>query len=90
MYGTVNWNQGEEKHNHNFRKLIISENPELIILPGKNEKYSELLKSRSGWSYINAVKENNIILLQKDIASRWGPRILDFVNILAEYSNNWL
>ena len=49
---------------------------------------SELLKSRSGWSYINAVKENNIILLQKDIASRWGPRILDFVNILAEYSNN--
>ena len=69
-------------------ELIISENPELIILPGKNEKYSKLLKSRSGWSYINAVKENNIILLQKDIASRWGPRILDFVNILAEYSNN--
>ena len=69
-------------------ELIISENPELIILPGKNEKYSELLKSRSGWNYINAVKENNIILLQKDIASRWGPRILDFVNILAEYSNN--
>ena len=62
-------------------ELIISENPELIILPGKNEKYSELLKSRSGWSYINAVKENNIILLQKDIASRWGPRILDFINI---------
>ena len=68
--------------------LKYLQNPELIILPGKNEKYSELLKSRSGWSYINAVKENNIILLQKDIASRWGPRILDFVNILAEYSNN--
>ena len=69
-------------------ELIISKNPELIILPGKNEKYSELVKSRPGWNYISAVKENNILLIQKDIASRWGPRILDFVNILVKYSNN--
>ena len=67
-------------------ELIISENPDLIILPGKDNKYVEKVKSRPGWNYIKAVKKNNFLLTNNDIASRWGPRILNFASILVEYS----
>lgn len=67
-------------------ELIISENPDLIILPGKDNKYVEKVKLRPGWSYIEAVKKNNFLLTNNDIASRWGPRILNFASILVEYS----
>ena len=67
-------------------ELIISENPDLIVLPGKNNKYVEKVKLRPGWSYIEAVKKNNFLLTNNDIASRWGPRILNFASILVEYS----
>ena len=67
-------------------ELIISENPDLIILPGKDNKYVEKIKLRAGWSYIEAVKKNNFLLTNNDIASRWGPRILNFASILVEYS----
>ena len=67
-------------------ELIISENPDLIILPGKDNKYVEKVKLRPGWGYIEAVKKNNFLLTNNDIASRWGPRILNFASILVEYS----
>ena len=67
-------------------ELIISENPDLIVLPGKDNKYVEKVKLRPGWGYIEAVKKNNFLLTNNDIASRWGPRILNFASILVEYS----
>ena len=67
-------------------ELIISENPDLIVLPGKDNKYVEKIKLRPGWGYIEAVKKNNFLLTNNDIASRWGPRILNFASILVEYS----
>ena len=67
-------------------ELIISENPGLIVLPGKDNKYVEKVKLRPGWGYIEAVKKNNFLLTNNDIASRWGPRILNFASILVEYS----
>lgn len=67
-------------------ELIISENPDLIVLPGKDNKYVEKVKLRPGWSFIEAVKKNNFLLTNNDIASRWGPRILNFASILVEYS----
>lgn len=67
-------------------ELIISENPDLIVLPGKDNKYVEKVKLRPGWGYIEAVKKNNFLLTNNDIASRWGPRIINFASILVEYS----
>ena len=67
-------------------ELIISENPDLIVLPGKDNKYVEKVKLRPGWGYIEAVKKNNFLLTNNDIASRLGPRILNFASILVEYS----
>ena len=55
-------------------------------MPGKDKKYVEKVKSRPGWNYIKAVKNDDFLLTNSDIASRWGPRILNFASILIEYS----
>jgi len=39
--------------------------------------------ARPGWSSLAAVQEGHIIPLNDDIASRWGPRIVDLLRTVA-------
>jgi len=41
------------------------------------------VSARPGWSVLTAVKDKHIILLNTDIASRWGPRITDLLREVA-------
>ena len=66
-------------------EFIVSSNPELIILPGKDWKSAEKLKSRPGWEEMTAIKKNMIFIVNPDIASRWGPRILSFAEKLVTF-----
>lgn len=59
-------------------EYIVSANPNLIFLAdticcGQTPKS---VKARAGWSAMSAVKRGNIVALNDDIASRWGPRIV--------------
>ena len=38
---------------------------------------------RPGWSVLTAVKEGHVVGLNDDIASRWGPRIVDLLATVA-------
>ena len=42
------------------------------------------VKARKGWSDITAVKSGQIVALDDDIASRWGPRVVDLVQSVAD------
>ena len=35
---------------------------------------------RPGWDTMTAVRDGNVVELDDDIASRWGPRIADLVD----------
>jgi len=66
---------------------VIKLNPDIIIVPAHHGKlrYSiEEIKSRPGWDQINAVKNNRIYIVDSDIFSRPGPRIVDALEILAK------
>jgi iron complex transport system substrate-binding protein len=39
--------------------------------------------SRPGWASIAAVRSGTILRVDDSIASRWGPRIVDFVRAVA-------
>jgi iron complex transport system substrate-binding protein len=39
---------------------------------------------RPGWSVLTAVKEDHVVGLDDDIASRWGPRIVDLLRTVAD------
>jgi len=60
-------------------EYIVKSNPDLIFLADTKccSVTNENLKARPGFSAINAVKNGKVIVLDDDIASRWGPRTVD-------------
>lgn len=56
-------------------EYVIDADPDLIFLPGGDPAK---VKKRAGWDVIRAVKDTDgIVVIDTDIASRWGPRIGD-------------
>ena len=42
------------------------------------------MAKRPGWDQIDAVANGDIVEADDDVASRWGPRTVDFVALIAE------
>ncbi|MGA2968368.1 MAG: helical backbone metal receptor [Acidimicrobiales bacterium] len=61
-------------------EYIISANPKLIFLDDSQTPAS--IAKRTGFSKVSAVENNNVIALNEDIASRWGPRLGILMNQL--------
>ncbi|MBI9097205.1 MAG: cobalamin-binding protein [Spirochaetaceae bacterium] len=64
---------------------LISRNPQAIISSDTHgEKLSlEAMRSREGWTEIDAFKKKNVILLDGNIVSRPGPRMIDAIEMIA-------
>ena len=67
-------------------EFLIDANPDLVFLAdticcGQN---AETVASRPGWDQMTAVLSGNVIELDDDIASRWGPRIIEFAGAIAD------
>jgi iron complex transport system substrate-binding protein len=60
---------------------IIKANPDFIILADTVccHQTAATVARRPGWAGLTAVKAGHVILLNDDIASRWGPRIADLM-----------
>ena len=65
-------------------EYILTANPDFVILADTIccHQNSATLRSRPGWARLSAVKSGHVILLNDDIASRWGPRIVDLLRIV--------
>jgi iron complex transport system substrate-binding protein len=64
-------------------EYLIKSNPDLIFLAdAQYGESTDSLKARPGWSAISAVKNNRVIALPADIPSRWGPRIVEFYELV--------
>ena len=66
------------------QEYLVTANPQIIFL--SDAQYGEsttTVAARAGWSEISAVKNNHVIALPADIPSRWGPRLVDFYQIIA-------
>jgi len=65
-------------------EYILRANPDYIILADTICCHQSLatLRSRPGWTGLTAIKSGHVILLNDDIASRWGPRIVDLLRIV--------
>ena len=61
-------------------EFIVDTDPDLIFLADADLGESpQTVSSRPGWSSMQAVTDGRIIVLDTDIASRWGPRVVDFL-----------
>jgi iron complex transport system substrate-binding protein len=66
-------------------EFVIKSNPKIVFLA--DAQYGEslvTLTKRPGWSGIAAVKNQNVVSLPDDIPSRWGPRLVDFYQFIAD------
>jgi iron complex transport system substrate-binding protein len=66
-------------------EYIVASNPDLIVLADTKCCHQDLqtVAARAGWGAIAAVKNGEVIGVDDDVSSRWGPRIVEFLQLLA-------
>ncbi len=62
---------------------IIAADPSLIVFTSFAPYTAEDIAARPGWDTTSAVTSGNIVQVDADIASRWGPRIVEFMQAIA-------
>ena len=69
-------------------EFVISQNPDIIFLADADYGESpETVAARPGWAEITAVETDRVVPVSADVASRWGPRIVEYVEVVAETVN---
>jgi iron complex transport system substrate-binding protein len=68
------------------QEVLLKANPDMIFLADSKccQQSAKTVTARKGWADITAVKSGQIVALDDDIASRWGPRIVDLVQAVAD------
>jgi iron complex transport system substrate-binding protein len=68
-------------------EYVLKANPDYVILADTGStgggQDAATVSKRPGWSVLTAVKDKHIVLLNPDIASRWGPRVIDLLRDVA-------
>lgn len=63
---------------------IITADPDFIFLAdGGFGESPATIAARPGWSNLKAVTAGNVVVVDADISSRWGPRIVDYIKSIA-------
>jgi iron complex transport system substrate-binding protein len=65
---------------------IVKANPDLIFLADTKccQQSADSVKARAGWAGMAAVQKGQVVALDDDIASRWGPRVVDLVKAITD------
>jgi cobalamin transport system substrate-binding protein len=66
-------------------EYVVSSSPDLIVLADTvccGEKPASV-GARPGWDRINAVRTGSIVRVDDSIASRWGPRLVNFFRAMS-------
>jgi iron complex transport system substrate-binding protein len=66
-------------------EYVIQQNPQIIVLADTKccQQTEATVAARPGWSTIAAVRHGRVVGVDDDVASRWGPRIVQFARAVA-------
>jgi iron complex transport system substrate-binding protein len=67
-------------------EVIVSSDPDFIFLADTKccAQDATTVAARDGWGGLKAVTANQIVELDDDVASRWGPRVLDLITAIRD------
>jgi cobalamin transport system substrate-binding protein len=67
-------------------EAIVKADPDTIFLADTKccKQSANTVKKRAGWANITAVRQGQVYGLDDDIASRWGPRVVDLIRAIAD------
>jgi iron complex transport system substrate-binding protein len=66
-------------------EYVVKADPDMIFLADTKccGQSARTVAARDGWEQLTAVRSGGVVELDDDIASRWGPRVVDFLKLVA-------
>jgi iron complex transport system substrate-binding protein len=66
-------------------EYVIGADPDLIFLADTRccGQSAGTVAARDGWGQLTAVRSGGVVELDDDVASRWGPRVVEFLKTIA-------
>ena len=66
-------------------EYLVSQSPDIVVLADIRccAQTPRTVAARPGWSRVDAVRTGTVVMVDDSIASRWGPRIVNFVRAVA-------
>ena len=72
-------------------EFIVAADPDIVLLADVlYGESAQTVSERPGWDVMSAVQNGNIAELDSDVASRWGPRIVDFAQSISDALQSFL
>ncbi|WP_327086216.1 ABC transporter substrate-binding protein [Nonomuraea sp. NBC_01738] len=90
MFGLVNIADKAPDAASGYPKLsaeyIAQADPDLVFLADVKccQQSKDTLAKRPGWKSLKAIKNDQVIQLDDDVASRWGPRVVDLARSISD------
>ncbi len=89
MLGLANVADAADPDGYGFPQLsseyLVAEDPDFIfIADGSLGVTPESLAERPGWDGMGAIQNGAIEVLDEDLASRWGPRVVDLLRSISD------
>ena len=71
-------------------EYLLDADPDIIFLADTKccAQTAAAIAERPGWETLTAVSTGRIVELDDDVASRWGPRIVDFLRAIVDAVNS--
>jgi iron complex transport system substrate-binding protein len=66
-------------------EYVVKADPDMIFLADTKccGQSAKTVAARDGWEQLTAVRSGGVVELDDDVASRWGPRVVDFLKTVA-------
>jgi iron complex transport system substrate-binding protein len=90
LFGFTNIADAADSTHSGYPKLsaeyIVSTNPDIVVLSDSVccAQTAATVAERPGWQQVTAVRRNRVVPVDDSVASRWGPRIVDFARVVAQ------
>jgi iron complex transport system substrate-binding protein len=67
-------------------EYVLQANPDVIFFAdgGPGGTTADEIADRPGWDELSAVQNDHVVEVDPDIASRWGPRVVDYLRVLVD------
>jgi iron complex transport system substrate-binding protein len=67
-------------------EYIVQSDPDIIFLADTEccGQSAQTIAARPGWNEIAAVRDGNVVALGDDVASRWGPRMVELLRHIVD------
>lgn len=85
LLGLTSVATGDNPYPQLSAELLLESDPDYVFLADAQccGVTPEAVAERPGWDGLSAVKDDRVIVVNEDLASRWGPRVVDLLRELA-------